>query len=303
MSKIIHDHLSMNDQISELTPWEKDMMNRGYAPAYRGRIFEKDEFGNLTFKKCNTVVLGGALTALEKLAGVRSALEIPRIDSIDGNAIENNSNTVGQELADQLNSFVCLFSVGIGGAENTFGVVHTPDFKQNIISGIVPFRLNTTTTLDVPGLLPGPDNLNERKKYAGLVHVPNEGYRWYFKQFENPVTITTLAKNAPDITKDGTQIKSDSDLRNIPNGVGVESFIQCELRIDPNDIRPYFEQCGDANMARYNTIALYTAKKSALSDDADAFSNIRLFSVVNFDNEPVKIPKESTYVYRIYGAL
>ena len=113
----------------------------------------------------------------------------------------------------------------------------------------------------------------------------------------------SLWKNAPDLTKDGTEILSDADVSNGPDGTGIESFAECTIRIDPNDIRPYFEAAGNIDMARYNSIALFTGRVHEVSDDYVDYTNVRLFSVVNFDNESVKIPSEKTYIYRIYSSL
>ena len=71
-------------------------------------------------------------------------------------------------------------------------------------------------------------------------------------------------------------------------------------------------------MARYNTIGLFTGIKmnvgtgsgnAADNRGTDAeyayndYVDVRLFSVVNFDNVSVKIPTETTYLYRVYAAV
>ena len=68
MAKIFYDSLSLND-VMPITPQEEKICKRNHIPVLRGKLFEKDEFGNLIFKNSNTVVLGGAILALEKLCG------------------------------------------------------------------------------------------------------------------------------------------------------------------------------------------------------------------------------------------
>lgn len=304
MKKIIRDSIGFGskDSIMAISPEEAIIAKKNHIPTYRGILYERDELGNLIFKNSNTVVLGGSITALEKLTGVQATYRTPTFNSIMNYHPMGDPQSAEEDWADEPTSFLSLFAVGTGGAADTFGLVYSPDFKQTNISNIIPFRVNTTPSLDVPGILPGEDNKLERLKYTGRMKS-GQNYFWYLKKFEKPVEVRSLWKNAPDLTKDGTEIISDADVSNGPDGTGIESFAECTIRIDPNDIRPYFEANGNIEMARYNTIALFTGKEHKVSDDYTDYTNVRLFSVVTFDNESVKIAKETTYVYRIYSSL
>lgn len=303
-TKIIKDNFGFNDNLSiqAISPYEEMVAKANHIPTFHGKLFEKDEYGNLIFKNSNTVVLGGSITALEKLAGTQAAYRTPTFNSIMNYHPMGHPQTAEEDWADEPNSFLSLFGVGTGGAPDTFGMVYSPDFKQTNITDIIPFRVSSTNSLDVPGILPGQDNLLERKKYTARMQSGNN-YYWYLKRFEKAVEIRSLWKNAPDLNKDGTEILSDADVTNGPDGTGIESFAECTIRIDPNDIRPYFEASGNIDMARFNTIGLFTGREHVVTDDYSDFTNIRLFSVVTFDNESVKIAKETTYVYRIYSSL
>ena len=213
-------------------------------PSIRGELYEKDENGELIFKRSNTVVLGGSITALEKLGGVQATYRTPTFNTIMNYHPMGDPQTPEEDWADEPTSFLALYAVGIGGASDTFGLVYSPDFKQTNISEIIPFRVNSTNSLDVPGILPGVDNKLERQKYTARMRV-GDNYYWYLKKFEKPVTIRSLWKNAPDLSKDGTEITSDADVTNGPDGTGIETFIECTIRIDPKDIIPYFEANGN----------------------------------------------------------
>ena len=304
--KYIRDRFGLGDQlkrgIQAIGAEEQKICKRNHIPTFRGVLYEKDELGNLIFKNSNTVVLGGSITALEKLCGVEAAYRTPTFNSLMNYHPMGDPQTPEEDWADEPNSFLSLFAVGTGGAPDSFGIVYAPDFKQTNISSIIPFRVNTSPTLDAPGLLPGEDNKLERAKYTARMQ-DGSNYYWYLKKFEKPVEIRSLWKNAPDLTKDGTEILSDADVSSGPDGTGIESFAECTIRIDPDDIRPYFEANGNIDMARFNTLALFTGREHVITDEYSDYTNIRLFSVVNFDNESVKIAKETTYVYRIYSSL
>ena len=304
MVKIIRDKIGIGnrDSIMAITPKEAIIAKKNHIPTFRGMLYEKDELGNLIFKNSNTVVLGGSITALEKLTGVQANYRTPTFNSIMNYHPNGDPQTAEEDWADEPTSFLSLFAVGTGGASDTFGLIYAPDFKQTNISGIIPFRVSNTPSLDVIGILPGEDNKAERLKYTARMQS-GQNYYWYLKKFEKPVEVRSLWKNAPALTKDGTEILSDSDVSSGPDGTGIESFAECTIRIDPDDIRPYFEANGNIEMARFNTFALFTGKEHKVSDDYSDFTNIRLFSVVTFDNESVKIAKETTYVYRIYSSL
>ncbi len=322
----LNDRLSLAD-VMPITPYEAKICKSNHIPTLQGKLFAKDDFGNLIFVHSNTVVLGGSINALEKLTGVFASY---RPSSINMQESANmacplpsgcESYTDAYEQSIETSSHICLFGVGMGGAGDTFSQVYAPDFKQNSLATWLPFRISAKPTLNVSGLLSGDDNATERAKYHMLEIDSAETiykYQWYLKQFESTAEVKSLWKNAPDLTKDGTEITSASDVASGPAGVGIESMAEFVINISADDIRPYFENKGALASARYNTIGLFTSSlikpdytKSKISSDYSALQgenyteayNTRLFSVVNFENDSLKLRKDITYVYRIYSSL
>ena len=171
MAKIFYDSLSLND-VMPITPQEEKICKRNHIPVLRGKLFEKDEFGNLIFKNSNTVVLGGSINTLEKLTGVFASYRPQSRNMAFGNKMcfprPGDANGVNYDEAYERTidstSHICLFGVGQGGAGDTFDQVYAPDFKQTGVSDWLPFRISANPTLNVAGLLYGADNAAERAK-------------------------------------------------------------------------------------------------------------------------------------------
>lgn len=306
---IIRDSIGMQDGIMAISPVEEAICKANHIPTMKGKLYEVDDFGNLMFKKSNTVVLGGSINALEKIFGKFAAYRpkslnmtkslfpptslVPTYDEAYEKTLESTSQ-------------ICLFGVGTGGCAMDISNVYTPDFKATNVPGMIPFRVSPTNSLDVAGVLPGADNKTERDRYHFRLPITTETsnmYGWYLKEFQSAPTIHSLWKNAPDLTKDGTEILSDQDVATGPEGVGIESFGEIVIRLDPNDIKPYFDAIGSVETPRYNTIGLFTGSKMKLTDDYSEFYNVRLFSTVNFENVSVRLARDTTYVYRVYSSI
>lgn len=322
----INDHFSLNDVIP-ISKAEEQVCRDHRIPFFKGKLFEVDEFGNHIFKRSNTVVLGGSINALEKLTGQFATYRPQSINMMSGSNMvlplpaECEDYTEEYERTIEDKSHIIMFGVGTGGAADSFNQVYAPDFKQNQIANWVPFRISSKPTLNVAGLLYGSENKEERKKYHFIVKDSSDPvypYQWYLKEFETAAEVKSLWKNAPDLTKDGTEIISSSDLTSGPDGVGIECLAEFMIHISADDIYPYFQSKGMADMARFNTLGLYSAslinpdyESSQISDDymslsADDYKeayNTRLFSVVNIDNVSLKMRNELTYAYRIYASL
>lgn len=280
---IIKDTLPVGVNI--ITKEQEAEYRKRNIPVFKGRLFEVDDYGNAIFKAENTVVLGGAITALEHLFGVNANF-IPA----DLNTIYGLNTDV---RADRFASYITLFGVGTGGSAIDFGNVYDPKFTQREIIDFVPFRLADTDTLE------GPD----AEKYFFRRQISNTPtkYAWYLKEFEKPVEIKSQWKDAPEPDADGTEIIDEvyDDTTNI----GIESIGECLIKITPEDIRPYFEFNGNIEMARYNSVGLFIGKKVQISANYYDYVNVRLFSVVNLENDSVKRRKEVTYLYRVYAAV
>ena len=335
-SIMIRDNMSrLSDGIQAITPEQAQIAKKNHIPTFRGVLYEKDEFGNLMFVNSNTVVLGGSINALEKLCGTMAtfrpqSLTMQYKDSL---TIASSIGTYNDEWESQHEneSIIALFGVGTGGSGTDISQVYKPDFKQRTLNTLkdeatssygnwIPFRVSPQQTLDSPGVLSGEENKTERAKYHFRMKLTGETdnyYGWFLKNFENcefgeenPLTgyktgckITSLWKNAPDLSKDGTEIKSGDDLLVGPEGVGIESFAEFTLRIGPDDVRSFFVDTGSAETPRFNTLGLFSGIPVVLDDGYVEYYNVRLFSVVNFENVAKRLRNDAIYVYRVYSAL
>lgn len=319
----IKDRIGLSDGFVEVSKSEAAELKRRHIPTYRGVLYEKDEFGNLLFVKENTVVLGGSINALEKLYGVFASYRPKSLTTLYRSSLTfpsdlSSSYNESWEKDHDSECHIALFGVGTGGCELDISAVYKPDFKQNSLNtdntveegqtgNWIPLRVSPQKTLDTPGVLPGSDNATERAKYHFRLPLTTETgtmYGWYLKEFESEPTIKSLWKNAPDLSKDGTEITSDSDLETGPDGVGIESFGEVVIHISADDVRDYFLSTGSTEVPRFNTLGLFTGVKRANVDGEYAeYYNVRLFSVVNFENVAKRLKTDSTYVYRVYSAL
>lgn len=320
----IKDKLGLQDRgFVEVSDQVAVEMKRRHIPTFRGVLYEKDEFGNLLFVKENTVVLGGSINALEKLFGVFAEYRPSSLTTM-----YRSSLTFPSDLASTYNDswerdhdhecHISLFGVGTGGCALDISAVYKPDFKQNTLNtddsveegqtgNWIPLRVSPQKSLDSPGVLPGTDNAVERAKYHFRLPLSTETgtmYGWYLKEFESEPTIKSLWKNAPDLSKDGTEITSDSDLATGPDGVGIESFGEVVIHISADDVRDYFVSTGSTEVPRFNSLGLFSGvKREAVDGEYAEYYNVRLVSVVNFENVAKRLKTDSTYVYRIYSAL
>lgn len=260
--------------------------DKGQCPAYHGELWEEtcDDFGNPILKKINdnTVVIGGAITALEHITGITDCWKPSTL-----NAIYNLNNDIP---TNDLNTKVALFGVGSGGAALDFGNIYAPDPKQRDIPGPLPFRFNTA----IKGL--------DADKY--FFKIPDDDgvtFRWMLKEFEGPITIKSMWKDSTEEGVDGTEIVSeiyDSERTEL-----LQTFAECHLKVDTTDVHEYYTNLGELNLARYNCIGLYTGTKVELDDGSYDYVNVRLFSYVTFNNKDVSTKTLSLYRYRIFSMI
>ena len=292
MAKIIKDTLGL---CSALTPAEEIAARKHGIPTMRGVLYKVNEdangnpiFDQLTKINENTVVLGGAVLALQKLFGTTPDY-IPSIINkdpdigINGDALYNDENT-----------YVRCFGVGVGGASLTMGSYYDPDFKMKKLPDWVPFRISDTDKLD--------DSIASQYYYRMQIKDdPDPQWAWYLKEFSNTPKPESRWKDRPDPNSDGTLITGDvstSDSTNL-----IESYCECLLKIEEDDIRPYFQWAGNLQKARYNSIGLFTGIKKEIEPGYIDYVGVRLFSVVNFNNIPLDLPTSATYLYRVYAAV
>ena len=114
---------------------------------FRTEISATDEFGNVLFtNEHNETVLGGAVTVMEKMWGIRSPLQVATI-----NEIMNINPTIGTDPNPLTqDDIVCLWGVGIGGSGDAFGSIRPVNFYEREVGQngqrdeMVPFRVVQT---------------------------------------------------------------------------------------------------------------------------------------------------------------
>lgn len=240
----------------------------------QGRLFEvlgvKNNHRIVREIACNTVVIGGAIRALGNLLGVTPNWE--------------PSPTHGASSAAE-NPKLALFGVGTGGATDQFGVVNAPQIWQRDVASRIPLRRGSTISGE------------DANKYFGKVSAGSGIYNWFYKEFASTPVIKTCKKNTATPDQDGTEITTDiTDASQIASG--VETFAEITIRLNVSDVREYYESIGGSLAQRYNTIGFFTGTKGG-SD----YTNVRLYSVVNFNNYDVSTPTQRSLVYRIYSLI
>lgn len=282
-NNIIRDGLPL---ISNVNPSQIAIAKKHNIPLFKGVLFEEndDGFGNPILRKVNenTVVLGGAVLALEHLCNATATFKPATLNTI------HNVNPSVQ--GDNSQSFIKLFGVGIGGAALDFGNVKAPDVKQREILDFVPLRVGEAVT--------GTDS---NKYYFKKLNQDSTTYSWYLKEFEEEPTIKSLWKDAAEANTDGTEILEE--IYNSERVEGIESFAEFTIKLNVNDVREYFESIGELDMARYNSLGLFTGQKVDVGDGVMDYVNVRLFSVVNFENRSVKDKSEAIFKYRVYSLI
>lgn len=271
-----NDHMMLSSAVVE----------KKQKPLFKGELWEEtcDDFGNPILKKVNdnTVVIGGAVHALELITGITGCWKPATLNSI------YNLNT--DIPTDDLNSRVVLFGIGVGGASLDFGNVNAPDAKHRDVPSPLPLRYTN--------MLEG----NDASKY--FFKVPDDDgvtFKWMLKEFEAEPTIKTMWKDSLEEGVDGTEVVSE--VHDSSRTEALQSFAEYQLRVDVKDINEYFTNIGELNMARYNCIGLYTGQKVELTDGSYDYVNVRLFAYVTFNNKDVSTKTLSVYRYRIFSMV
>lgn len=288
MSEIITREFDLRDHF---VPMDKLIRGQRTSKLARGILYREDKncFGKTIFTKVgeNTVVLGGAIAALEKLTNKKASFRPNTLNSI------MNLNASGYTY-DPLKTPIALFGCGIGGATLVFDEVFDPSVRQNTLAQMVPMMVSENA-------LTGAD----ASKYMMRTTISTPGgstlNAWYLKEFDIDPTIRSLWKDAAEENQDGTEITADVASSESTNG--VESFANFKLVLTEDDVRTYFEAIGQLNMARINTIGLFMGEKVTLANGRKDYVNVSLFSVLNLNNEPLAERKKIIYHYRVYAMI
>ena len=279
-----------------------------HSPTFYTEVDAVNEFGEVLFKKAhNETVLGGALTVLEKLWGIQAAHKVDNINNIMG--INADISPALPDTSASPDDYVYLWGVGIGGCGDAFGSRRAVHFYEREIGQnghtdqMIPFRV-------VPEpFTPDDDNYN---KYFMLNHREDGMYEYYLKAFESTPVIKVLWKDGAE-GEDGSEV--EQDVYNTSRTDLIEAFVEMHLVINKKDMQEYFEYAGIPEMARVNTIGLFTARKVTLEDGRTEYVNCKLFSKLNTNNDPLTVTSSEsdgsvgsgssraiTYRYRVFVA-
>lgn len=284
------DRLVAKDSIEAL----QGAFKKGVQPkVFRTQITATNEFGEVLFShESNETVLGGALTVLEKLANIKADLKVGSINNIMGinDLVPLEDSSAGND------DILCLWGVGIGGAGDAFGSRRAVKFQEREVGQnghpeqMLPFRV-------VPEEF-DPTSDNYSRYY--MFRTREDGYVEYFlKTFEITPFIKVLFKDGVD-GEDGTEVPSD--VYNTNRTDPIEAFMEIHLMANRRDIHEYFERIGQVEMARFNTIALFTGRKTEIAEGVFDYTNVKMFSKLTFDNESLQNSKIVNFCYKIYVA-
>lgn len=290
MIKTIKDNLGL---ISMVSPEEARLARQNSIPVFNGVLYDvtTDDYGREIFTKINsnTVVIGGAVLALEKLSGQTATFKPATLNAIYGvnKAISAPGGTP---------ETIALFGLGTGGSATDFGNVITPSFKQRDVASLIPMRVSKLPLTGAEA-----NKYFFKKEYS--LPDTTKASAWYLKEFDSISKPKSLFKDSAEDGVDGTEIVDEvyNSLKSEP----IESFIEYRIKVNKDDVYSYFEAAANTTMARYNAIGLYTGQKVLVDSGSQYYDyvNVRLFSTVHIDNESVKERKVSTYAYRIYSAI
>lgn len=279
--EILKDQLLLKSSISE----NGDNTHKSSIPQMKGILYEKfdDGYGNSILKKIgeNTVVVGGAIEALEHLINIDANWKPKTLNEI----YNINASVSG----DNMSSYIALFGAGVGGSSLTFGALAEKDIKRRDVPDLIPLRVNSALT--------GVD----ASKYYFKKDNEDGTYSWYLKEFATTPVIKTCWKDSADDEVDGTEVTDE--IYDSKRTEGLQTFAEFTLDFNTKDVREYYESTGSLSTARYNSIGLYIGQKKQLPNGDTDYVNVRLFSYLNIDNKSVRIKVASQYIYRVLSLV
>jgi hypothetical protein len=285
---VLTDRLASHDKVDAVINSFRKGIHR---PTFRTAIEMTNEFGEVIFsQESNETVLGGALTVLEKLCNVKSSLKVGSINSIMG----INDTVPAADSSAGNDDVLCLWGVGIGGSGDAFGSRRVVKFQEREVGQnghpeqMLPFRV-----------VPDPFDATDvnASKYFMMRQRADGYYEYFLKAFEIDPIIKVLYKDGAE-GEDGTEV--ESNVYETTREDGIEAFVEIHLAITRNDIREYFERTGEIEMARFNSIALFTGRLTEISEGRYDYTNVKMFSKLNIDNESLQAAKSLNIIYKIY---
>lgn len=281
-SVLLKDQFPM---VSAVDADQIEMAKKNNIPLFKGVLYKDvdDGYGNLVLQKEgeNTVVIGGAIQALEHLCNVSATWKPYTLNQI----YQVNSGVAFNNLS----SYIALFGVGTGGCGLDFGSVVAKDVKLRDVPTLIPLRTGVAIT----------GTADAAKYYFKKANADGTTFNWYLKEFDSAIKIKSQWKDAVDDETDGTEILEE--IYNSSRTELPETYAEFALAFNTADVHEYFSAIGELDLARYNTIGLYIGQKVVLPDTTSDYVNVRLFSYLNFDNKSVTTKVSSSYHYRLYS--
>lgn len=277
-TKMLKDRLSPADSIKQA--FAKHLDNTNPRKVFRTRIIAQNEFGEVLFdREDNETVLGGAITVLEKLWNIKSPLKVDSINNIMGiNA--SITPSIAESSANE-NDYVCLWGIGLGGSGDTFGSRRAVHFYEREIGQnghtdqMIPFRVVSEPF----------SSTDDNSSIYFLRNQRDDGYyEYYLKAFDKEPFIDVRWADGAE-GEDGSEV--ESDVYNTQRDDKILVYVEMSLTIGRKDVQEYFEHLGQPEMARVNTIGLFTGRKVTMEDGRIEYTNVKLFSKLNFDNDPL----------------
>lgn len=266
----------------------RDGLAAAHAPkqsrGFRTEIICKNELGEVLFKESNSQLIGGANFVLEKVFGVQSSLNVDYLNDILGFGQTGTPVTETYPAS----TVVCLFGVGIGGAGDTSSSVYDVDVKDRELPQMIPFRVVTADN---------PLSELEKEKYWGK-KTDGSKDSYYLKKFEGTPAVRTLWMDGLE-GEDGSSV--EPNVHESARTEGIESFVEIVLKIDKKDCRAFFENLGEIEKSRINSIGLFTGTKVTETDGSSEYKQVKLFSMLNIYNEMLGLSKELNLHYRVYS--
>lgn len=278
--------MNTENLIKDYMQFKSSMIDDKQSPGLKGILYEEvtDDYGQTILQKVNsnTVVIGGAILALEHLTGATTCWKPATLNSI------YNINTELSATVSDLDSRICLFGIGIGGSDLKFGDIVDPQTKQRDILEPIPFRYGLALT-----------GKNTDKYHFKITEQDGSTFKWMLKEFSDTPLIRSQWKDSIEDDVDGTEI--NSEIYDSTKSELLQSFAEYKIEIDYDDVYEYFKAIGELKMGRYNTIGLYTANKVQLENGDYDYVNIRLYACVTFNNRDASVKTHTTYRYRVYS--
>ena len=327
MSKIVRVNDSVNMKLDEIKHggiWADTEIVYGHG-YHRGDRFHKSYLDEeIGFTK-NIVPVSGVQAIFEMMFGTKGPINIQTLYTKHGIGVadENTAPTylnpynesiegkaTNKTAVYQLGNLVQLFGIGITGTAENNITVHKCGYREcyieetiNTADGqidaiMLPFRY-TESELDP----------NERQKYFGKRKDAQTGKTgYYLKKFAGDPEIKHVWRSSDEVGSKITEVVATNDtIWDFSRDDALKSLIEIHFTLDALDVKEYFTyKLDQPEAARFNTIALFMGKYTEAGKETAAqfgdYCNVRLYSKLNIQTEPMSLEKDLEFIYRIYGS-